>query len=160
MLDDITDFFTASIIGIFGWFFGGRDGFVNVLITFVIIDYITGVMVAYSKHELNSSTGFNGICRKISIFCLVGVAHVIDVHLLGDTATLRTSVTLFYAANEGISLLENANNLGLPIPQFLKTRLLSIKELTTSNTQNSTAGENQNTEKNEKSSRKKKSVNN
>ena len=131
MLDDIIDFFTAGILGLFGWFFGGRDGFVNVLITFVVIDYIMGVMVAYSKHELSSSIGYNGICRKMAIFCLIGVAHVIDVHVLGDTTTLRTPVTLFYAANEGISIIENANALGLPIPQFLKIRLLNLKELAT-----------------------------
>ena len=60
---------------------------------------------------------------------LIGIAHVIDVHVLGDTAALRTPVTLFYAANEGISIIENVNALGLPIPQFLKSRLLSLKEL-------------------------------
>ena len=136
MLDDIIDFFTASLVGLFGWFFGGRDGFVNVLITFVVIDYIMGVMVAYSKHELSSSIGYNGIARKMAIFCLIGVAHVIDVHVLGDATALRTPVTLFYAANEGISIIENANALGLPIPQFLKTRLLSLKELTTDRSSN------------------------
>ena len=129
MLDDIIDFFTAGFVGLLSWFFGGRDGFVNVLITFVVIDYITGVMVAYSKHELSSSIGFNGIFRKMSIFCLVGVAHVIDVHVLGDTTALRVPVTIFYAANEGISIIENIDALGLPIPQFLRSRLLSLKEL-------------------------------
>ena len=136
MLDDIIDFFTASMVGLFGWFFGGRDGFVNVLITFVVIDYIMGVLVAYSRHELSSSIGYNGIARKMAIFCLIGVAHVIDVHVLGDTTALRTPVTLFYAANEGISIIENANALGLPIPQFLKTRLLNLKELATTNHDN------------------------
>ena len=135
MLDDIIDFFTASLVGLFGWFFGGRDGFVNVLITFVVIDYIMGVLVAYSRHELSSSIGYNGIARKMAIFCLIGVAHVIDIHVLGDTTALRTPVTLFYAANEGISIIENADALGLPIPQFLKTRLLNLKELTAEQTQ-------------------------
>ena len=129
MFDDVIDFFTAGFVGLLSWFFGGRDGFVNVLITFVVIDYITGVMVAYSKHELSSSIGFNGIFRKISIFCLIGVAHVIDVHVLGDTTALRVPVTIFYAANAGISIIENIDALGLPIPQFLRSRLLSLKEL-------------------------------
>ena len=128
MLDDIIDFFTAGVVGLLGWFFGGRDGFVNVLLTFVVIDYIMGLMAAYSRHELSSSIGFKGIFKKVSIFCLVGVAHVVDVHVLGDTATLRTTVSLFYIANEGISILENADELGIPIPQFLKARLLNIKE--------------------------------
>ena len=128
MLDDVIDFFTAGAVGLLGWFFGGIDGFVKVLITFSIIDFITGLMAAYTKHELNSSVGFNGICRKISMFCLVGVAHIIDLYMLGDTAMLKTSVTLFYAVNEGISIFENVNVLGIPIPQFLKDRLFNLKE--------------------------------
>ncbi|MBR1437527.1 MAG: phage holin family protein, partial [Synergistaceae bacterium] len=96
-------------------------------------DFITGLMAAYTKHELNSSVGFNGICRKISMFCLVGVAHIIDLYMLGDTAMLKTSVTLFYAVNEGISIFENVDVLGIPIPQFLKERLFNLKEqMTTS----------------------------
>ena len=128
MIDDIVDFFTAGTVGLLGWFFGGRDGFVNVLLTFVIIDFIMGLMVAYSKRELSSSIGFKGIFKKVSMFCLVGISHVIDMYVLGDTATLRTAVALFYVSNEGISILENANNLGIPIPLFLKTRLLNIEE--------------------------------
>ena len=123
MLDDVIDFFTAGAVGLLGWFFGGIDGFVKVLITFSIIDFITGLMAAYSKHELNSSVGFNGICRKISMYCLVGVAHIIDLYMLGDTAMLKTSVTLFYAVNEGISIFENVDVLGIPIPQLrVRTR--------------------------------------
>ncbi|MBR1439017.1 MAG: phage holin family protein [Synergistaceae bacterium] len=132
MLDDVIDFFTAGAVGLLGWFFGGIDGFVKVLITFSIIDFITGFMAAYTKHELNSSVGFNGICRKISMFCLVGVAHIIDLYMLGDTAMLKTSVTLFYAVNEGISIFENVDVLGIPIPQFLKDRLFNLKEQMTS----------------------------
>ena len=132
MLDDVIDFFTAGIVGLLGWFFGGIDGFVKVLNTFSIIDFITGLMAAYSKHELNSSVGFNGICRKISMYCLVGVAHIIDLYMLGDTAMLKTSVTLFYAVNEGISIFENVDVLGIPIPQFLKDRLFNLKEQITS----------------------------
>ena len=132
MLDDVVDFFTAGVVGLLGWFFGGIDGFVKVLITFSIIDFITGLMAAYTKHELNSSVGFRGICRKISMFCLVGVAHIVDVHMLGDTAMLKTSVTLFYAVNEGISIFENVDVMGIPIPQFLKDRLFNLKEQMTS----------------------------
>ena len=135
MLDDVIDFFTAGAVGLLGWFFGGIDGFVKVLITFSIIDFITGLMAAYTKHELNSSVGFNGICRKISMFCLVGVAHIIDLYMLGDTAMLKTSVTLFYAVNEGISIFENVDVLGIPIPQFLKERLFNLKEQMTSKEQ-------------------------
>ena len=143
MLDDVIDFFTAGIVGLLGWFFGGIDGFVKVLITFSIIDFITGLMAAYTKHELNSSVGFNGICRKISMFCLVGVAHIIDLYMLGDTAMLKTSVTLFYAVNEGISIFENVDVLGIPIPQFLKDRLFNLKEQITSKSQSTSQGTNQ-----------------
>ena len=127
-MKEIWDFFIASTIGFLGWFFGGRDGFINVLLVFVIIDYVMGVMVAYMHHSLSSSVGFNGIFRKISVFFLVGIAHVVDKYVLGDTATLRTAVCLFYVANEGISILENTDALGLPIPDFLKSRLLNIKK--------------------------------
>ena len=128
MLKDIVDFLVASIIGLFTWFFGGRDGFVDVLITLAVIDYIMGVMGGYKKRELSSRIGFKGIAKKMAIFCLVGVSHVIDNLIPGDGTTFRSIVSLFYISNEGLSILENADALGIPIPQFLRNRFLSMKE--------------------------------
>ena len=90
------------------------------LTAFVVIDYITGVMCAISDRKLSSNVGFRGICRKVLIFLLVGVANIIDVQVLGEVGILRTAVIFFYLSNEGVSLLENAGHLGLPIPAKLK----------------------------------------
>lgn len=111
--------FTA-LGGFLGWFLGGADGFLYALIAFVVIDYITGVMCAISDKQLSSEVGFRGICRKVLIFILVGVGNIVDVYVLQNGNVLRTAVIFFYLSNEGISLLENAGRLGLPIPQKLK----------------------------------------
>lgn len=111
--------FTA-IGGWLGYFLGGCDGLLYALIAFVVVDYITGVMCAIADRSLSSSVGFKGICRKVLIFTLVGIAHIIDANVIGDGSVLRTAVIFFYLSNEGVSLLENASHLGLPIPEKMK----------------------------------------
>ncbi len=111
--------FTA-VGGWLGWFLGGSDGLLFALIAFVVIDYITGVMCAISDKKLSSSVGFKGICRKVLIFVLVGGGHILDTRVIGAGSVLRTAVIFFYLSNEGISLLENAAHLGLPVPKKLK----------------------------------------
>lgn len=98
------------------------------LIAFVVIDYITGVMCAVSDHTLSSEVGFRGICRKVLIFLLVGIANILDVQVIGTGSVLRTAVIFFYISNEGVSLLENAGHLGLPIPQKLKDILAQLHD--------------------------------
>ena len=110
----------AAIGGWLGWFLGGCDGLLYALIAFVVIDYVTGVMCAIADKTLSSSVGFRGICRKVIIFCLVGIGHIIDMHVIGEGSVLRTAVIFFYLSNEGVSLLENASHLGLPVPKKLK----------------------------------------
>ena len=119
--------FTA-IGGWLGWFLGGCDGLLFALIAFVVIDYITGVMCAVSDHTLSSEVGFRGICRKVVIFLLVGIANILDVQVIGTGSVLRTAVIFFYISNEGVSLLENAGHLGLPIPQKLKDILAQLHD--------------------------------
>lgn len=119
--------FTA-IGGWLGWFLGGCDGLLFALIAFVVIDYITGVMCAVSDHTLSSEVGFRGICRKVLIFLLVGIANILDVQVIGTGSVLRTAVIFFYIFNEGVSLLENAGHLGLPIPQKLKDILAQLHD--------------------------------
>lgn len=114
--------------GFLGWFLGGVDGFLYALIVFVVIDYITGVMVAVVDKNLSSSVGFKGICRKVLIFALVGIANIIDVYVLGQAGVLRTAVIFFYISNEGVSLLENSAHLGLPIPAKLKDVLEQLHD--------------------------------
>ena len=109
--------------GWLGYFLGGCDGLVYALIAFVAIDYITGVMCAVADRKLSSEIGFKGICKKVLIFLIVGMAHILDVHIIGTGCVLRTAVIFFYLSNEGVSLLENAAHLGLPIPQKIKNVL-------------------------------------
>ncbi len=119
--------FTA-IGGWLGWFLGGCDGLLFALIAFVVIDYITGVMCAINDHTLSSEVGFRGICRKVLIFLLVGIANILDVQVIGTGSVLRTAVIFFYISNEGVSLLENAGHLGLPIPKKLKDILAQLHD--------------------------------
>ena len=116
----------AAAGGWFGWFLGGFDGFLYALITFVIVDYITGIMVAIINRDLSSEIGFRGIFKKILIFILVGVAHIIDTRLIGEGSAIRTAVIFFYLSNEGISIIENASRIGLPVPQKLKDVLAQL----------------------------------
>lgn len=113
----------SAVGGWLGYFLGGCDGLLYALIAFVVIDYITGVMCAIINRELSSAVGFKGIFRKVLIFLLVGIANIIDVQVIGTGAVLRTAVIFFYISNEGVSLLENAGHLGLPIPEKIKTVL-------------------------------------
>ena len=108
--------FTA-IGGWLGYFLGGCDGLLYTLLAFVVLDYLTGVMCAITDHKLSSHIGFKGIFRKVLIFALVGVGHLLDMQVLGSVGVLRTAVIFFYLSNEGVSLLENAAHLGLPIPE-------------------------------------------
>lgn len=118
-----------SALGAFlGWFFGGGDGFLYALIAFAIIDYLTGVINAIISKALSSEIGFKGICKKVMIFMLVGVAHLIDLFILQEGTAIRTAVIFFYLANEGISILENSAKLGLPIPKKLKKILSQINK--------------------------------
>lgn len=119
--------FTA-VGGWLGYFLGGCDGLLYALIAFVVIDYITGVMCAIIDRKLSSAIGFKGIFRKVLIFLLVGIANIIDVQVIGTGAVLRTAVIFFYISNEGVSLLENAGHLGLPIPEKIKTVLEQLHD--------------------------------
>ena len=117
----------ATIGGFIGWFWGGCDSLLYALITFVVIDYITGVMCAIVSKNLSSAVGFSGLFRKVLIFMLVGIANVIDMQIIGAGSALRVAVIFFYLSNEGISILENAAFLGVPIPDELKRVLKQIK---------------------------------
>ena len=113
--------FIFTVLGSWiGYFLGGCDGLIIELICFVTVDYITGLMCAVRDKKLSSKAGFKGICRKVLIFTLVGVANIIDIQIIHTGSVLRTSVIFFYLSNEGVSLLENAAHLGLPIPKKLK----------------------------------------
>jgi len=109
----------AAVGGWLGYFLGGCDGLLYALLAFVVLDYITGIMCAVVDKKLSSAVGFNGICRKVLIFALVGIGHLLDTQVIGSGSVLRTAVIFFYISNEGLSLVENAAYLGLPIPTKL-----------------------------------------
>nr|PZN08412.1 MAG: holin [Caldicoprobacter oshimai] len=113
----------AVIGGFLGWYLGGLDGFLYTLIIFVVVDYLTGVAIAIMEKKLSSEIGFKGIFKKVFIFALVGVGHMIDMHVLKNGSAIRTAVIFFYLSNEGISILENCSKAGLPIPDKLKAVL-------------------------------------
>ena len=142
----------AAIGGWLGYFLGGRletlwvsksamptaavefgnssaaplDGLMIALIIFMILDYITGLMCAVIDKKLSSAVGFKGICKKVLILMLVGVAHIVDLHVVGTGDALRSAVVCFYLSNESVSMLENAAHLGLPIPEKLKSVLAQL----------------------------------
>ena len=117
--------FTA-IGGWLGWFLGGCDGLMYALIAFVVVDYITGIMCAIVDKKLSSEVGFKGICKKVLIFLLVGMANILDVNIIGSGSVLRTAAIFFYLSNEGVSLLENAAHLGLPVSNAMKEVLQQL----------------------------------
>lgn len=118
----------TGVGGWLGYFLGGCDGLLYALVVFVVVDYITGVMCAINNKTLSSAVGFKGICRKVLIFLLVGIANVLDVQVIGTGSVLRTAVIFFYISNEGISLLENAGHLGPPIPEKIKVVLEQLHD--------------------------------
>ena len=117
--------FTA-LGGWLGYFLGGADGMLIALIVFVALDYVTGVMCAIVDKKLSSAVGFKGIFKKVLIFALVGIGHILDTHVIGSGGAMRTAVICFYLSNEGLSLLENAAHIGLPIPEKLKEILAQL----------------------------------
>ena len=116
----------TALGGWLGYFLGGMDGMLIALIVFMALDYITGVMCAIADKNLSSAVGFKGICKKVLILMLVGVANIVDVHVVGTGSALRGAVICFYLSNEGLSLLENAGHIGLPIPDRLKDILAQL----------------------------------
>lgn len=118
----------SAVGGWLGYFLGGCDGLLYTLLAFMAMDYITGVMCAVSDHTLSSEVGFRGICRKVLIFMLVGIANILDADVVGTGSVLRTAVIFFYISNEGVSLLENAAHLGLPVPEKIKMVLEQLHD--------------------------------
>lgn len=111
-----------------GWFLGDIDGLIYALIAFIIVDFITGSVVAYKKKQLSSKKGFLGFFKKCVIFLIVGIANILDVYVIKLNSVIRTTVIFYYIANEGLSILENSGKLGLPIPKKLKEALKQLKE--------------------------------
>ena len=122
----------SALGGWIGYFLGGNDKLIVALLLFVLTDFVTGIMRSIADKTLSSEIGFKGVCRKILIFMLVGMANVLDEHL-GQGAVLRTATIFFFASNEGLSLIENASYLGLPIPKSLRDVLVQLHDKSENN---------------------------
>ena len=120
----------SALGGWIGYFMGGCDGLIYALVAFVAVDYITGIMCAVADKKLSSEIGFKGICKKVLIFLLVGIANILDVQVIGTGCVVRTAVIFFYISNEGVSILENTSHLGLPVPEKLKDILQQLHDRT------------------------------
>lgn len=119
----------ALIGGVVGQMLGGFDGFLQCLIAFVVMDYFTGVLCALQNKKLSSARGFRGILKKILIFMVVGIGHLLDLTLLGGAGTpLRVAMIGFYLSNEGLSILENIGQLGVPLPKRLAAVIRKLGE--------------------------------
>lgn len=118
----------ACMGGVLGWLFGGFDSLIYALIAFVALDYVTGVLLAIREKKVSSEIGFHGICKKVMIFVLVTLGHVIDQYVIGSGSSLRTMLIMFYLSNEGISIIENASEMGIPVPDKLKGILQQLNK--------------------------------
>lgn len=118
----------SNIGCLIGSLFGDVDGILYTLLLFIVADYVTGLMAAVTENQLSSQVGFKGILKKVVLLVLVAVAHSIDMHVLKLGGAIRNTVIFFYLSNEGLSILENAVRIGLPIPEKLRDLLKSLKD--------------------------------
>ncbi|HPF54114.1 MAG TPA: phage holin family protein [Eubacteriales bacterium] len=115
----------STLAGIAAYIWGPWDALLAALVIMVAIDYVTGVIKAAVKRTLSSEIGWKGLLKKLMIFMLVGLGCVVD-RFAGSNGAVRTAICTFYIANEALSVLENAGEMGLPLPKFLKTTLLKL----------------------------------
>lgn len=120
----------SSVLGaVAGFLWGEMDGLMIALIAFIVLDYISGVLVGAAKHKLNSQTSFKGLCKKAMILLIVAVAHIVDKQILGGTSSVFRSATCgLYIASEGLSIMENAGKLGVPFPKKLREMLEQLHD--------------------------------
>lgn len=125
-LKDIPKYIAAIWGSLVTYLFGGWSALIQILVAFVAIDYITGVLAAGVRREISSSVGGRGIARKVLIFVLVACGHLVDM-ALGTADVIRDAVIYFYIANELLSIIENAGEIGLPVPDILKNAIERLK---------------------------------
>ncbi|MGL5715059.1 MAG: phage holin family protein [Paraclostridium sp.] len=120
--------FMTSILGtVFIWLFGAWDIPLQLLISVMVLDYVTGLTKAYMNKQLSSEYGFKGLVKKVTIFYMLILAVLID-RLIGNGWMFRTLVCFWYFANEGSSVIENVAAMGLPVPQPLVDALVQLKQ--------------------------------
>lgn len=127
IMKDIINTFISILGTTFVYIYGGLDVALQCLIISIILDYLTGLIKSYINKSLSSSIGFKGILKKIGILILVALAVLVD-RITGETGSIRTLVIYYFVANEGLSIIENLGEAGLPIPSNLKNALDSLKD--------------------------------
>ncbi|MGG1673334.1 holin family protein [Paenibacillus sp. NRS-1783] len=125
-MDLVFKWFTAAGSGTAAYFFGGWSGVLSALLVFVAVDYVTGCAAAAVEGGLKSKIGLIGVARKIFIFAMVAVAHLVD-GVLGDSHLFRDAAAYFYMANELLSIMENGGRLGAPIPPVIRQAVEVLK---------------------------------
>ena len=113
---------------LFAFLYGDITPLFWAVLAFMILDYITGLIVAFIRKEISSEVGFKGLAKKFLILIFIALAHILDVNVLNTYPVLQSAVMMFFIANEGISLIENAAKLGLPIPGKLLDVLKQLKK--------------------------------
>lgn len=109
------------------YLFGGWDIALQCLVTAIVLDYISGLIKAYNTKTLSSKIGLKGLLKKVGILCIVVLSVLLD-RITGETGVIRTMVIYYFVANEGLSVLENLGEAGLPIPKFIKDALLNLQK--------------------------------
>ncbi|MBD5138321.1 MAG: phage holin family protein [Ruminococcus sp.] len=127
-LKDIAKEIMAAVCSVFGFVFGDWDGLMAALIILIIMDYVSGVIAAIAEKKLSSAVGAKGIAKKVFMLLIVAMANVADINIIGEGHVLKSVTAMFYAANECISLLENAGRLGVPVPKKLLDVLEQLKK--------------------------------
>ena len=125
-MKNLINFVTGTLATTLVYFLGGWDVALQILITVIVLDYITGLFKAIYNKKINSSVGLKGIIKKIGYLIIVAVAVILD-KIAGNTGAIRTLVIYFFVANEGISILENWGGMGLPLPQKIFDMLEQLK---------------------------------
>ena len=127
-LETFLKWLSAEIFAGFGFLFGGMDGLLTALMAFMMMDYLTGIIVAVKEKKLSSEVGFYGLIKKGVMLSVVAISHILDTQIIGGSSMLRSGAAGFFLANEGLSILENASKLGIPLPKKLKAVLQQLKE--------------------------------
>jgi len=117
---------TTAVGAIVGYIFGEWSVLLQILLAFVIIDYVSGLLASGVEGKLSSKVGFRGIVKKIMIFVLVAVGHLVD-KAIGDGSMIQNAIIFFYLGNELLSILENAGRTGLPVPEQVKNAVDVLK---------------------------------
>lgn len=117
---------TAGVGAILYFLFGEFDIALQCLLVFIALDYISGIIKAFTNKELSSKSGFRGILKKVGILIIVAVGVLVD-RITGDSGAVRSLVIYYFVANEGLSIIENLSQTGLPIPKSIKNALKILK---------------------------------